>query len=138
MGGARQAAQWLLWAVAIFAIANGIAMLARPLAWYEWVPTVRFTGPPNLHFLRDIGIAYLTSGLLLAYGAAAPQARRLAVVAGNAWLTLHGVLHVVEVLTGICAPVIFWRDAPAVLGPPLLVWLALAGLGPRRGVSRRG
>jgi hypothetical protein len=34
-------------------------------------------------------------------------------------------LHVWEVSSGICSADVFWQDVPAVLGPPLLVWIAL-------------
>lgn len=118
-------AQGLIALVAVFALANGAFMLADPFGWYQAVPTVKFTGPPNQHFIRDIALAYLASGLVLSFAAVRPSMRWLAAVAGNLWLTAHGILHIWEVLTGICAPDVFWRDAPGVLGPPLLVWVAL-------------
>lgn len=118
-------AQLLIGLVALFALANGLFMLIDPLAWYGAVPTVRFTGPPNRHFIRDIGLAYIASGAVLAYAARFPYGRWLAAVAGNLWLTVHGVLHIYEVAVGICSPSVFWTDAPGVLGPPLLVWIAL-------------
>lgn len=118
-------AQGLLFFVALVALANGAAMLAAPFGWYQWVETVRFTGPPNAHFIRDIGIAYAASGALIAYAASWPEGRWPAALAGGLWLGVHGALHVWEVATGVCAPGIFWRDAPGVLGPPVLVALAL-------------
>lgn len=119
-------AQLLLALVAAFVLFNGGFMLRDPLGWYQMVDTVRFTGPPNRHFIRDIGIAFVASGAMLAFAAPRPRERRLAIVAGSLWLGAHGVLHLWEVATGICAPAIFWRDAPGVLGPPLLAWIALA------------
>lgn len=120
-----RAAQALIALAAAFALLNGGFMLADPFGWYQAVETVKFTGPANQHFIRDIGLAYLMSGVVLAFAAVRPPMRWLAAFAGNLWLTAHGILHIYEVLTGICAPDIFWRDAPGVLGPPLLVWLAL-------------
>ncbi len=118
-------AQLLVAVAAIVALANGGFMLADPFGWYQAVPTVKFTGPPNQHFIRDIGLAYLASAAVLGFAAVRLSIRWLAAVAGNLWLTAHGALHVWEVLSGICATDIFWRDAPGVLGPPLLVWIAL-------------
>lgn len=46
--------------------ANGLAMLIAPGDWYRAVPGVPFTGPPNLHFVRDIGCAYLVAARALA------------------------------------------------------------------------
>jgi len=124
--------------VALFALFNGLYMLIDPFGWYQAVPTVKFTGPPNAHFIRDIGIAYIGSGAMLAYAAFHPAGRWLAAVAGALWLSVHGGLHIYEVLTGICSQSAFWMDAPGVLGPPLLVWIALAALFARQRIWPAG
>lgn len=126
-------AQALVALAALFALVNGGFMLADPFAWYDAVGTVRATGPANGHFIRDIGLAYLVSGGLLAYAALALPLRWGSALAGSAWLLLHGVLHVWEVSVGLCSPGVFWQDAPGVLGPPLL---ALAGVALQAGRSR--
>ena len=125
-------AQFLLLIAAITAIANGIFMLVKPLDWYVFVPTVVTTGPPNAHFIRDIGLAYVGSGLILLYAAADPARRWRAAIVGGLWLTLHGLLHIYEVAAGICGPATFWADAPAVIGQPALVIAALAILKARK------
>ena len=68
-------AQLLLLVAALTTLANGFFMLARPLDWYVFVPTVVTTGPPNQHFIRDIGLAYIGSGLILLYATASPIRR---------------------------------------------------------------
>jgi hypothetical protein len=120
-----RSAQILLALTALIALLNGGFMLVDPFGWYQAVPTVKFTGPPNAHFIRDIGIAYLTCAAMLAWAARYPAGRWLAALAGGIWLSLHGALHIWEVSTGVCATNVFWKDAPAVLGPALLVWIAL-------------
>ena len=119
-------AQALVGFAAVAALANGTFMLAAPFAWYDMISTVRATGPANGHFLRDIGIAYLVSGALLAYGAANLSLRWGAALAGAAWLLLHGSLHVLEVSKGICSATIFWQEAPGTLGLPLLALFGIA------------
>lgn len=113
--------------------ANGAAMLARPTAWYHAVPGVIYTGPLNVHFVRDIGAAYLASAAGLAWRAlrgpaAAPVARW-----GALFLALHAAIHVGETLAGLCG----WRqllaDAPGVLLPAVLA-VALAGPWRTKGV----
>lgn len=131
-------AQGMIALVALFALLNGMFMLVDPYGWYQTVGTVKFTGPPNQHFIRDIGLAFLASGLMLAYAARWPNGRWLAAVAGNLWLTAHGMLHIWEVMTGVCAPDIFWQDAPGVLGPSLLVWTALGILFVRQRITFSG
>ena len=44
--------QALIALIALFALAFGTFMLWDPYVWYLAVPTVRFTGPPNSHFIR--------------------------------------------------------------------------------------
>jgi hypothetical protein len=46
--------------------ANGLLMLLDPAGWYALAPGVPETGPLNLHFVRDIGCAYILTGLALA------------------------------------------------------------------------
>ncbi|WP_137752082.1 hypothetical protein [Sphingopyxis sp. L1A2A] len=130
--------QLLLLIAAVVAIANGGFMLANPLEWYVFLPTVITTGPPNAHFIRDIGLAYLGSGLILLYAAAHPVLRWRAALVGGLWLTLHGLLHIYEVLAGICGPATFWADAPGVVGHPLLVIAALAILFARQRIAPAG
>lgn len=119
-------AQGLVLLAALFALGNGLKMLVDPLGWYEMIGTVKATGPANGHFIRDIGLAFLLSAALLGYGGANLALRWGAALAGAGWLLAHGLLHVWEVLAGICSAIIFWQEAPGTLGPPLL---ALAGIG---------
>jgi hypothetical protein len=118
--------QILIGLSAMIALANGGYMLFDPFGWYEFVGTVKATGPANAHFIRDIGLAYIGSGLLLTHAAPHPGLRWGSALVGALWLALHGALHIYEVTSGICGPDIFWRDAPGVLGPPFIVFLALA------------
>lgn len=118
-------AQGLVGLAALIALGNGLFMLADPFGWYEWVGTVKASGPANGHFIRDIGLAYLICAALLGYAAANLPMRWGAGLAGAGWLLLHGLLHVWEVAQGLCSPGIFWREAPGTLGPPLI---ALAGI----------
>lgn len=136
--GLDRVAQALIVIAALFALLNGGFMLWDPYGWYQAVGTVKFTGPPNRHFIRDIGIAYLTSSVMLSYAAYYPAGRWLAALAGSLFLAAHGVLHIYEVTVGICAQDIFWKDAPGVIGPPLMVWIALIMLFARQRIVPAG
>ena len=131
-------AQVLIAIAAVFALLNGSFMLWNPFGWYQALPTVKFTGPPNQHFIRDIGIAYLTCAVLLGYAARYPNGRWMAALAGGLWMSAHGALHIWEAITGICAHDIFWKDAAGTIGPPLLVWVALAILFTRQRIAPAG
>ncbi len=131
-------AQLFVGLVALFALFNGGFMLWDPFGWYQAIGTVKFTGPPNQHFIRDIGLAYLGAGVMLAFALPNLRTRWLAAFAGSLWLAAHGSLHIWEMVTGVCAPDIFWRDAPGVIGPPLLVWGALGILFAKQHISPAG
>jgi hypothetical protein len=118
-------AQVLVVLATLFSLAIGICMLVDPFGWYQALPTVKFTGPPNQHFIRDIGLAYLTCAFLLGFAAVNVRMRWIAAFAGSLWLAMHGILHIWEVTNGICSTSAFLMDAPAVIAPPLLVWIAI-------------
>jgi hypothetical protein len=124
--------------VALFCLVNGAIMVWNPHGWYQLLPTVQTTGAFNQHFIRDIGLAYATCGILLGYAARFPSGRWLAASAGVLWLTMHGAFHVWELLSGIGAQHVFWMDAPGVLGPPLMVWAALGILMGRQRITPAG
>ena len=118
--------QILIGLPAIFSIVFGTYMLLEPHGWYDFVDTVKATGPANTHFIPDIGIAYIVSGMVLGYAALHAGLRWGAGVIGNLWLALHGGLHIYEVYSGTSSHSNFLRDAPGVLGPPAMVFLGLA------------
>lgn len=123
---------------ALFSLVNGGVMVLSPQDWYQLLPTVQATGAFNQHFVRDIGFAYMTSGIMLAYAARFPSGRWLAAIAGALWLTLHGAFHIWELMTGTGSAHVFWMDAPGVLGPPLTVWIALGILMARQRIAPAG
>lgn len=117
----RRHAQGLL---SIMLIANGTAMLAAPEAWYWHTPGVSDTGPLNLHFVRDIGAAYLVAGLAFAWLWRTPTAWPAA-FSGCTFLALHALVHVGEMLAGTIDPHHLLRDLPGVFLIPLAaLWLA--------------
>lgn len=103
---------------------NGIAMLLLPAIWYSLMPGVRATGPLNLHFVRDIGAAYLVAGGGLFWLWRNPRAWPAA-MAGSAFLILHALVHVGEGVAGMLDWHHVARDLPGVFLMPLVaLWLA--------------
>jgi hypothetical protein len=100
--------------------ANGVFMFADPPGWYAAVPGVPETGPLNLHFVRDIGIAYGVAGAAIVWGAAGGGWRATAL--GAAFLALHSLLHVGETIMGHHHDVLL-NELVAVHLP---AWLAVA------------
>jgi hypothetical protein len=78
--------------------ANGAYMFMDPLAWYHAIPGVPDTGPLNIHFVRDIGIAYFTAGVAIAWSEFGAGWRATAV--GAMFISLHALLHAGETILG--------------------------------------
>ena len=115
----------LRWLLAAALAANGLAMLLDPPAWYAAIPGVGYTGPLNIHFVRDIGCAYLVSAAGLAWRAWRPIQGVPAALLGAGFLLLHAGVHLGETLAGLCGWSTLLRDVPGVVLPALLA-LALA------------
>jgi hypothetical protein len=106
-------------------LANGLAMLLVPQAWFGWVPSVSHTGPFNPHFVRDIGCAYAVAGLSLLWLLRAPDVAWPAALAGAAFLSAHAGVHLWDALAGRSSLHHLIGDLPGVvLVPVLMLWLA--------------
>ncbi|MBX9607836.1 MAG: hypothetical protein K2Y51_16545 [Gammaproteobacteria bacterium] len=99
--------------------ANGLAMLLVPDTWFHQVPGVTATGPLNPHFVRDVGAAYLLTGVAFLALTRAPAARPYA-LAGIAFLLAHACIHLVEAALGLQSLAHLLGDLPAVFAVPLL------------------
>jgi len=108
--------------------ANGAWMLVAPVSWYLRIPGVANTGPANLHFIRDIGCAYLVAGLTVIWlGQASRQAWPAALASGT-FLGLHALVHLYDFFIGHESARELMSDLPTIFLPAILVtWLAWHG-----------
>ena len=127
MNGDGRIARFLLIALGIGAIANGLFMLLDAERWYGLVASS--TGAYNAHFVRDIGAAYGTAGVALVWGALRPAVRGPLAATAALFLGLHALTHVLEATTGVTSLGHLLEDLPGVHLPALLVcWLAVVSL----------
>ena len=119
--------KWIYVFLAATFVLNALWMLLAPLHWYANLPAaVPDTGPFNPHFVRDIGVAFLTTAVALGWAARdLPRAYPLHVVA-TVFIVGHGLLHVWDILAGRL-PMSHWViDLPGVFVPAALMgWLAV-------------
>ena len=114
----------LAWLLGLVSAANGAFMLTLPVVWYPLIPGVLETGPFNAHFIRDIGAAFLVSGAALVWFANDSRARPAALAAA-AFLTLHALVHVHDVLAARESLYHAALDIPGVyLFAALACWIA--------------
>lgn len=106
---------------------NALIQLALPLAWYDAVPGVPLTGPFNVHFVRDIGMAYLVVSLGLGWFAWRPAQGWPALVCAAGFLCLHAAIHVGDASCGGSVWRDLARDFPGVFLPALITaWIVWA------------
>lgn len=80
----------------LFHAASGLAMLAFPSGWAAAVVHQPAPAHLELHFIADIGMAFLASGAALAWSARRGQAYAQWAIAGTAWPALHALIHMRE------------------------------------------
>ena len=127
----------LLLVLGLFHAANGFVMLVWPRMWLGSV--VHEHAPIHLefHFVADIGMAFLASGVSLAWSARRGASYAPWAIAGAAWPALHALIHVREWLS---------MGPPAAMGDMLnegigvilvgVAGLVLAWLRQREGIGK--
>lgn len=98
--------------------ANGLFMLLAPAAWLSFVSGRTITGPPpGVHFLFDVGWAFVASAIGFLVFALKPQQWAAAAI-GGAFPLLHAGMHVAEMLQGHAFRLGF--ELAAIVTPALL------------------
>ena len=98
---------------------NGLWMLLDASGWFTRIAAD--VAPFNVHFVRDVGAAYLTSGIASVWAARTPAWRVPLAASAALFLGLHGLIHVFEVAAGVQPPVHLLEDFPGVYLPVLLL-----------------
>lgn len=130
--GARDPWTWLLAALGAGTVANAFWMLGAPDAWYRHLPAeVPDFGPFNVHFVRDIGCAFLTVGAALLWAAFRPALRFPLAATAGVFFGAHAVLHVYDTLRGFVDAEHWLLDLPGVYLPALLLAAAAFRFRPR-------
>jgi hypothetical protein len=113
-------------------LGNALWMLADPAGWYGGVDGVANTGPYNPHFVRDIGMAYLTLALL-AFAAIRWTAHAVPLIgAGALFLGLHAILHIWDIAAGRLPGEHILMDMPGVFAPVFIAALLMWWCAPSR------
>lgn len=104
----------------LLSLGNALWMLADPAGWYASIDGVPNTGPYNHHFVRDIGVAYLTLALLVAGAIRWPGAAVPLLSAVTLYLALHALLHVWDIAAARLPAEHLLVDLPGVFAPPFI------------------
>lgn len=110
----------LLFALALLQFVNGVLMLSAPQFWYAAVPGVTETGPFNSHFVRDIGLGFLSAGCALGMASWYAAIARPLVAVASIFLLGHALLHLAEMVLHGSSPGHAARDIALIVIPALL------------------
>ncbi len=83
----------LIWAFVAFYLLTGLYVAVLPHDFYLNAPGAQGTGPYNMHFIRDVGFAFITSSVAIGYGIYAKE--KPVMVFGSLWLLIHGLFHLI-------------------------------------------
>jgi hypothetical protein len=120
----------------LLSLSNGAWMLLFPQSWYTDLPAdVPHTGPFNAHFVRDLGVAFLVSGLAFAWSARNIDRSYPVHIGLTIFFTGHALIHLLDIATGHLPTTHWLIDLPGVFLPALLLMLVLTHPRVRRGLS---
>ncbi len=112
-----------------FAIVNllfGLIGILSPEIWYQYTPGASDTGPLNVHFVRDIGIAFVAAGVGLYLGVASTNLKSLSgPVVAMVFIGGHAILHTFEMVVHHFDLSVVLRDVVLIVLPAALAvfWL---------------
>lgn len=108
--------------IAVLSGANALWMLAAPEHWYHNVPAaVPDFGPYNVHFVRDLGCAFLTVAAALLLALRCPAWRVPLVAMALVFFGLHAVIHVFDTGRGHVDAHHWLLDLPTTYLPAILL-----------------
>lgn len=123
---------WVFLVLGVALIANALWMFAGPMHWYREFPAaVPDTGPFNPHFVRDIGCAFLTTGIALVWAAFREKYRYPLAVVAAIFLVSHAVLHAYDTLRGNLGHTHWWLDFPGVYLPAIVTVIGCRAVKPQ-------
>lgn len=111
----------LLW------VATGVSIFADPQGFYDRTPGLAMMGPYSVHFIRDVGLAFIAAGTATVVGAW--QCNRQLALAGAGWPFLHALFHLqIWSHRGFPFDAIAAFDVIAVIAPAFLAVILAAKL----------
>ena len=115
----------VLLALGALSVSTGVFIFFAPRTFYESIPGLDLMGPFSVHFIRDVGLAFLASGFALIWGGW--KRNRTAATCGAVWPSMHALFHVqIWGARGFPLDEIFFFDLVTVMTTAALaLWAAL-------------
>ena len=116
----------LLGLLALFYTASGLLLYFTPEDTFAGLPA--YYGDFNLHFVKDAGLAFLSSGVLLLAAVRTPAHRLRYSLCGALFVVLHALFHLQMLVGGMIPPDYYGYEFVQIFLPALLLVVAVAWL----------
>lgn len=83
----------------VFNLGNGLFAAALPRQWFFDAPGAADTGPFNPHFVTDVGLGFVATGIAFLAFAWRPR-YRLAALGASGFVVFHAMFHLSSLLSG--------------------------------------
>lgn len=123
MGGNDRIIVALLAITALFYTASGIVLYFLPERTFDSLPG--YYGAFNLHFVKDAGLAFLSSGLMLVLALLMPALRLVFAFCASLFVELHALFHLQMVLSGMVPSQYYSYEVLQIFLPALVLLAAV-------------
>lgn len=115
----------LLILMALVFTLSGLNFYFNSEAAFSGLPS--YYGVFNNHFVKDAGIAFTCSGIMLGLGAFNRRSRLIFVFCGSLFVVLHGLFHVSMLLKGMVPSEFYPLEFGGVIGPAFITLVLVLG-----------
>ena len=105
--------------LALFYSVSGIVFFVFPQFVFDLLP--EYYGLYNYHFIKDAGIAFFSSGIMLFISLAKASLRVILAVCGSLFVLLHSLFHVQMILSGMVPREFYGLELFLVIIPAILL-----------------
>ena len=109
----------LLGLLAVFYLASGIALYFHPMQTFDSLPS--YYGEFNHHFVKDAGLAFTSSAILLFLAVFKRRERLIYSFSASLFVVLHGLFHVQMLLSGMVPKAYLGDELVQVIAPAMLL-----------------
>ncbi|MEM8560922.1 MAG: hypothetical protein AAGF57_01740 [Pseudomonadota bacterium] len=116
----------LLGLLAIVYLFSGLALLFFSKTMFDSLPV--YYGVFNGHFVKDAGLAFMSSGILLFIAVLRAEQRLLFSFSASLFVVLHGLLHIQMLVTGMVPSTYITYELLQIILPAALLLLLVCVL----------
>ena len=116
----------LLALLALQFLATGYAIYFHSQEFFDSLPD--YYGQFNVHFVKDAGLAFLSSGIMFAAAVFSKKYRPAFSIGGALFVVFHGIFHVCMLMMGMVPEGFYGSEISGVIAPALFTLLVVSAV----------